>query len=268
MMPNIQIGAHTLVFYNIFNAVAFCACLICNLCFVLRECTLLQERSSLLSGRLKGKDPEVVALFVLLFLSIAQYGAGVAASMTFGNLFTNGHINYFGNIYSLLLLAAVLALVKIDPLRQLDLIIPAHAVSLVFFKMACFMAGCCNGKECAGGFYFVRNQRYEFPSQLLEMLVALVIAIVLICTLRKGLFPGRLHALYLILYSATRFFTEFTREGDVIFAGLQAYQLQCLVTLALSVCAWFLLGKYGNSISEHFVQSSGSDIQANVNPDL
>ena len=249
MMPTIQIGAHTLVFYSIFNAAAFCACLICNLCFVLRECDLLKEHSTLLCGRLKGKDPEVVALFVLLFLTIAQYAIGVIASMSFGNLFSNGYINYFGNIYSLLLIAAVLALVRIDPLRQLDLIVPAHAVSLVFFKLACFMAGCCHGKEWAHGWYFVRNQRYEFPSQLLEMLVAVLIAIILVRALRKGLYTGKLHAMYLLLYSATRFFTEFTREGNVVFAGLQPYQLQCLITLVIGLTEWFLVEKFGSKLS-------------------
>ena len=253
VFPEIQIGQHVIYCYHLINALALCASFICNLCFLEREHMILCKHP-LAVGKFSQNRLSMEWSVVWLFLITAvQYAVSAALSSVWAQIMGTGNVDYFGTaIWSPVVLFFVFWLLRIHPIRQLDLIVPAYAIALCFFKLACFAAGCCNGREWKFGFYSVLHKRYEFPVQLVEMALAAMILVVLLWMIKKRYFAGRLYPVYLILYSATRFFSEFLREADTVLMGLQLYQLECIAGVIIGIAELLLLQKYAPAISARF----------------
>ena len=94
--------------------------------------------------------------------------------------------------------------------------------------------------EWESGFYNPASQLKEFPAQLLEAGVAFLIFIFLLY-FKNRLSKGSVFPVYLIIYSTTRFFTEFTRCEPSVFMGLKIYQILCLVGIILGVIEYFII---------------------------
>lgn len=253
MMPLLQLGPNGLSAYNLFNALAFCAALLCNFCFLGREYALLEHHPFLFRFKKAADAKQEFALLYLIVFTVVQFVFGVIWSGLWGSVTKISLADYFGTaVWSPIFPFLFFLLLRIDPVKQMDLIAPAYAASLILFKIACFFAGCCHGKPWQYGLYFVKREQYEFPSQLLEAFTALLILIVLVALVRKGRLVGRIYPTYLILYSTTRFFTEFTRANEVVWLGLQFYQLQCIGGVLIGLLAFWLLTKFGPGLSARF----------------
>lgn len=253
MLPYLTIGSQEISLYDLFNTLGVIAAYLFNLFLYRRKSHVLSTYSRLWLQKHPKCSAAIFIVVETILLSYIQFYLGGFCNSNWAAFLNGGGANYFGLVYfSPPLFLLVCMLLRINPLKQQDLITPSYAVALSFAKFACFLHGCCQGKPWIHGIYFVMRRRFEFPAQLLEMAVALVILYILIYKLRRPRIPGSMFPTYLILYSATRFFTEFTRDGDVVLLGLQTYQIQCVVGVLLGVIWLLVIKKYGQKWSDTF----------------
>lgn len=236
--------------YSLFNALAVLTVTLYNLLQYKKKRLILggvshslisyfQEKETCGLGKILGNVTFWVVVETVI-ITAAQYYSAAFLNTPFGNIFDSG-ANYFGLVFFAPLLVVVFcAVLKIDALDQLDLITPAYPLGLTISKVACYFAGCCRGVEWEKGFYNPVSQRMEFPAQLLEAGVAFLIFIVLLIFKNK-FSKGTVFPAYLIIYSATRFFTEFTRCEPNVFMGLKIYQILCLVGIVVGVAEYFIV---------------------------
>lgn len=148
------------------------------------------------------------------------------------------YTNYFSALFfGPLFVMGFQLIVGMDFRYGTDLLTPFLALDLGLGKIACFCAGCCNGIEWANGMFNYATARIEFPVQLLESFVGVILSAVLFFYLTKRKGTGRAYPLYMILYGGTRFFTEFLR-GDHIanWLGMKPYQALCLIAVMIGAC--------------------------------
>lgn len=175
--------------YYLFNAIATGMLLVYNLLHYREKKKLLGGVSHSVMNYFAGKPQRGVyrvlsaagiwTVVEIIIISFFQYYATGLFNTLLGDVLGTG-ANYFGNLFSaplLVLLACIL--LKIEFLDQMDLITPAFPLALFFSKIGCYFAGCCRGVEWEGGFYNPTSRLIEFPAQLLEAGVALLLFIFL-----------------------------------------------------------------------------------------
>ena len=195
------------------------------------------------------------AVVELVLISLVQYAFTIPLNDIFGDIVNTG-TNYFGLLFfSPIMLLFFFYLVKIAPFKQLDMITPAYASSLIIIKIACFCAGCCNGFEWEKGLYNAVDDRYEFPVQLVEAALALIIFIFLLW-FRKRAKEGTMFPIYLILYSGTRFFSEFLRHEEEVLWIFKTYHLLCIGGVILGIIELILVQKYKERINAFYKNKS------------
>lgn len=239
--------------YDFFNMIGSGMILVYNLLHYKKKKTLLSGVSCGVM-RYFGEKPHrrinsvlsgyvIWTVLEIFIISYFQYFAAGFFNVALGNLLDTG-ANYFGLVLSgPLMVFGICLLLKIDPLAQLDLITPAYPLALIFVKIACYFAGCCSGFPWKHGFYNPISRQIEFPSQLLESAVALQLFVFLLCFKHK-MKKGTVFPVYLIVYSALRFFTEFTRWEPSVFIGLKMYQLLCIAGVVIGILEYFAVCKY------------------------
>jgi phosphatidylglycerol:prolipoprotein diacylglycerol transferase len=134
-----------------------------------------------------------------------------------GNIF-GGRMFYGGLVGTL---AAGYIVIKKDNsyTKYLDIIAAGIPLFHFFAKIGCFLAGCCYGVQSKIGFTYHNSQLTEandimrFPVQLLESLFCIILFFYLNFLFINNKFKNKLLYLYLLIYSAGRFFIEYLR-GD------------------------------------------------------
>lgn len=193
---------------------------------------------------------EIILISFFQYLFPSFLGINWIAADVFGT-----GANYYGMLlFSPLFLQFLFLFLSVNPFKQLDLITPAYPLALISVKLACFFSGCCNGIECSFGLYNHDTELIEFPVQLVELALALTIFILLVAT-RKKVREGTLYPLYLILYSSTRFFSEFLRAEENIFWIFKRYHFICLFGVILGFLQLFLIKKHKDKIVEIYNKS-------------
>lgn len=179
-----------------------------------------------------------------ILVSLAQHPLAAYMNGPFGVLFNTG-ANYFGLLLTApFLVGLVCFLLKIDYLAQYDLITPAYPLALIFTKIACYYTGCCRGFAWDGGIYNPISGLTEFPAQLLEAGMALVLFFFMLAC-RGKLKKGTMFPVYMMVYSGTRFFTEYSRcEPRVFFGCLKTYQVLCIAGVLVGALEYFLVCRY------------------------
>lgn len=252
MFQKVSLFGINIELYGLFNFMGGIALFVYNL-FQLKSKEELLSSISLkfIESRKTGTQKTILycALIETFILSCVQFFPGVALNSLWGKLITGGSDNYFGfALWSPIFFIVVCALFRVAPMKQLDLYTPAYALSLASFKIACFCAGCCYGIEWEYGLYNAYNNRVEFPIQLLECLVAICIFVVTHIYGKKKHRVGTVFPLYLILYSATRFCTEFLRDDFPRYFGISTYHIQCLIGVIVGVAEMYLVVEFSNKI--------------------
>lgn len=114
----------------------------------------------------------------------------------------------------------------------MDLCAPAECAMLVIMKIQCLLSGCCGGRILFG--------ETRFPSQLAELLNALLIMVVLLLMARKKPGRGDLYPMYMVIYGCSRFVLNLLREKqDVFCMGLPAGNFWSVIAVACGI-AWLL----------------------------
>ena len=195
------------------------------------------------------KDYFWIILEIYLMANYVQYN-GVFNS-SFGKAVGTG-ANYFALLFfNGALYILYCCVVGVNPLKQLDWAAPSYPLALIFSKIACFCSGCCWGIEWEHGLYSYRNEQYEFPVQLVEMFLALLIFIFMMLYKKKAK-RGTLFPIYLIVYSGTRFFSEFLRREENVFGPFKMYHILCVIGIVVGVVLLFIVKKFGDEIDAHF----------------
>ncbi len=117
------------------------------------------------------------------------------------------------------------------------------AVAVAIGRVACFVGGCCFGAPTSlpWGISFPTSgdSLPRHPTQLYEAAFHLSMAGVLLALLSGGLFRGQLIKLYILVYLAFRFVTEFIRPEAKLELGLTGYQWGALAMAPLFLFLWW-----------------------------
>jgi phosphatidylglycerol:prolipoprotein diacylglycerol transferase len=130
--------------------------------------------------------------------------------------------------------------------RMLDIVVLTLPVPLILAKVACFANGCCYGAVCSlpwavifpeGGTERTAPAGVPLhPTQLYEILVLVVIAVVLMALDRKR-WRGTLMAWFVMLYGIGRPLTEFFRAPEKLNAVIGPLTLSQAICFAAALIA-------------------------------
>ena len=155
--------------------------------------------------------------------------------------------SFYGAVFFPPMIMVLLALLlRVPPLALLDLCAPAECVMLAILKMQCAVNGCCVGillTITADGTYI------RFPSQIIELLNALVLMVMLLWLIRKGTWQGRIYPIYMLLYGITRFILNLLRDTEPFLLGLPAGNFWSLVAIVIALI-WLRLAHPQKGVAE------------------
>lgn len=253
--------------YYIFIILGTVFVLIWNLCQINKMKLITGNLSKKLIKSVKAKNrtfpiETITALFEIIIITLFQYVFAGQYNIWFGKIIGMGP-NYFGTvIIGSFFIAAVSFLLRIDILRVFDLIAPSYAFGLIASKFGCFCAGCCSGIEWEHGLFNHESGLTEVPVQLIESGLALCIFIFLVI-IRKKAKAGTLFPAYLILYSGTRFCSEFLRSEPDVFGRLKLYHILCLIGIVFAVVYLIITFSLGDKITMLYTKETkiGANLQ-------
>lgn len=245
MLQELTIGNIDIDMYNVLNYVGIAALYL----WAISQCRSFSEICPQARRQTSEKKKLLVSAAVFCGLTLAGLLLLLVLNQKFGDWFTNGNKNYYGSLTAWLIAFPVLtSFLKISPLKALDLLAPGLPMSLTISKLACVCYGCCYSFEMPGSLYFnINTNRYEFPVQMVEALVAFLIFIFLLWYRTRIYKQGTLFPLYVAVYSGSRFLTEFLRDDlpDVT-GGFDAYQILSVVYLIIGLLLFMAVRKYGD----------------------
>lgn len=148
-------------------------------------------------------------------------------------------ISFFGAVFFIPIIFLIYAIViRVKYSDIVDICAPAICVMLVIMKIQCLFGGCCCGvvlHTLSGG------KQIRFPSQILEMISALVLCIVLLLFAKKESYRGKIYPCFLVLYGISRFILNCFREEFYTTEMFLPYgNIWSLVAIVLGV-TWIIL---------------------------
>ena len=256
-----KLGSTDIIMYDLLNVFANIAVFVFNFLMFRQKKNLLSNRSLFFIKITSKKAPQSLlakaafwTVMEIALISAMQHMPIGILNGTFGGIMKTG-ANYFGFAFFIpVILLLFYYLIAVNPFKQMDLFVPAEALALVFIKLGCFCSGCCHGFECSWGlnnYSYKDGPKREFPVQLLEAGLALAIFFFLLWY-RKRAKEGTVFPMFLILYSATRFFSEFTRGEENILGPLKLYHLLCIAGVIVGVAEFFVVTKFAHKITPYF----------------
>lgn len=150
-----------------------------------------------------------------------------------------GNQSFYGAILfapPMMVLVALLLRAPVDAI--LDMVPTVGCLFLAVQKIQCIRVGCCEGKLMG---YDAQGNEVLFPSQLLEGAVALLIGIFLFWLISEKKNRGRILAWFLVLYGATRFVLNLTRETTPFLFGLAAGNVWSVVAVLEGILLFIFL---------------------------
>ena len=173
-----------------------------------------------------------------------------------GNIF-GGRI-FYGGLVGTLVVGCIVIKKDNSYIKYLDIIAVGIPLFHFFAKIGCFFAGCCYGVQSKIGFIYYNSKLTEandvmrFPVQLLESFFCIILFFYLNFLLINNKFKNKLLYLYLLLYSAGRFFIEYLR-GDAsrgIWFYLSTSQIISILIILLILIRFLMLYKKHKNIKE------------------
>lgn len=255
------LGNTGICLYDFLGVLGTIVALVWNLCHVKTKRQMLSRVSVNVCHRTVDKkrlnflsNPTLWSIFETVLFSVFQLMFIGMINFWFGPLVGTG-ANYFGTLFFVpIILILICFLIGMDPRKQLDLLTPTFPLLLIFVKLACFCQGCCRGFSWKYGMYNYATNANEFPVQLMELGAAAAI-FVFFLVVRKNVKKGCVFPVYIILYSATRFFSEFLRCEKNVFLFLKTYQILCIIGIVYGVLLLKLLDVFDEKLNNIFEKS-------------
>ena len=262
MLQTVTLFGHSVGMYDFFNNLAIVAQAICFVLFAkqLKAASTLTVIADMRFNKKKKDDffhrwVYVLLQFLIMYLPYQAVGGYVGPLLSKIFLHTTDD-NFFVNIIFFPLYGIAVALLfRVSVQKFMDFCSLPISVSLVFFKIACYCWGCCNGVECERcGVMNHNTGRVEFPVQLLEAAVAAVMVLILFILIKKGKQKsGVLYPLFMLMYCSTRYITEFWRDDYPLYSGpFQGNHLQCIIGFIEGAVFLFIVLKWGERITAYF----------------
>lgn len=261
-MPNdINIGPITVHMYGIMIAIGFCAAVIMSIVRArkqkLEEDMIYNMLWMCLIGGFLGSR-------ILYYLTVLP---DIAKDPSILWDFGNGYVVYGGLIGGFLANLIYFKIKKQAFLPYFDLVIPQVALGQAFGRIGCFFAGCCYGKETTSPIGFTYHTSYLaptnvvlIPTQVISSILDFILFFALLFYAKRKEAKGTVGALYLLLYSAGRFFVEFLR-GDVARGSvgiLSTSQFISIIMFLIGLFLYFVFSKREQEKTEK-VEESGSE---------
>lgn len=153
-------------------------------------------------------------------------------------IWKGGLVWYGGLISAILASVWFLRKKRLPIVKTADLLMPYVALGQAIGRIGCFLNGCCYGKPTSSvlGVSFNPAQGTVHPTQLYESAATFFIYLIL---RRRKPGDGKTILLYLLFYSAFRFFNEFLRgDNPQVFIGLTVSQIISPIVLATTIILW------------------------------
>lgn len=150
-----------------------------------------------------------------------------------------GGTSFYGAIFVVPVVFLFVAALLREPYSHImDLCAPAECVMLAIMKTQCLLEGCCGGRFL---WITATGSAVYFPSQIVELVNALVIFTVLMMLAYKKPKRGDLFPLYMVIYGVTRFILNLFRGAQSnFFLGMSPGNVWSLLSIAIGA-AWLLL---------------------------
>jgi len=220
-------------------------------------------------ARLEGLDPAQATEAIVLTIAVGFFGARVFEAVInwdryFGRpgglklLLISTGVFLGGLITAIPFCIFWFRRIGLPVLQGLDLLALAGCVAEGVGRWGCFFSGCCWGTPTdlpwAVTFPAVARRLHSglpavpiHPTQIYMSLNSLAVLCVLLVLYRNKRFHGRIIAVYVMLYAATRFFIEFVRgdaERGFVFDGrLSTSQALGLLMAAVACAGYFTLDR-------------------------
>ncbi|MBR2029353.1 MAG: prolipoprotein diacylglyceryl transferase [Clostridia bacterium] len=172
-------------------------------------------------------------LFLINNLSSIQNGIKVGGLLFYGAVF-------FFPVYMLF----TRAFFKVESKTYYNFSTLGLIIALAFYRIGCFMDGCCCGIPADWGFAMAHSPEVlRVPTQLIELVCDVGIFAILLVAERKNWFNGTkgiLYPLFMICYGVIRFVIEFFRMREVLLWGMSQAHFLSLLSIAIGV-VWIVL---------------------------
>jgi phosphatidylglycerol---prolipoprotein diacylglyceryl transferase len=192
------------------------------------------------------------AKLMMILLDLRYYTSNPGEILSLATLQAGG-IFYGGLVLALVTAFLYMRRKNLPGLATADVFAPGLALGHAIGRLGCFAAGCCWGVECRlpWAVTFTNPEAHRLvgvplgiplhPTQLYEAAGEALIFAVLYRRFHKPHRPGAIIGLYLVLYSAVRFFVEFVRAHDQANPYTGPFVAEQWIALALMALGVFLM---------------------------
>jgi phosphatidylglycerol:prolipoprotein diacylglycerol transferase len=130
------------------------------------------------------------------------------------------------------------------PLPPNDRFAAVLPFTLAIGRVGCLLHGCCRGIPCQHAWFSITYAdgiaRYAIPAY--EIVFDVLVGVAFIVCVKRKTARGHLFSIFLIVYGAFRFVTEFWRETPKLYGGwLSGYQVLSVIAILLG--AGFMAGR-------------------------
>lgn len=260
MLQYITLFGHTVNLYDFFNAFAFLASFLIALYTwkPFSEAASLPKLADLHWNR--KKSPVRHNIFIVINIILLTVAVLIPVELSQNPLsrlcLGKPDANFFpGIFFAPVLMFLFSVLLRSAPFVVTDCGVLMVSVALVFFKIACFCWGCCNGVACETfGMMNHNTGRVEFPVQLVEAACALIMLVILMVLIRKkNVRQGILYPLFMLMYCGSRFVSEFWRDDYPDIVGpLKSYHFLCIIGFVEGVVFLVVVLVWGKRIAAYF----------------
>ena len=191
------------------------------------------------SGKHYGQAWWKTALATICLAMIGLAGAVLMFRIESGSW---GGRSFFGALFLPPLAMIPIGLLLRYPYRKLiDICAPGECIMLALLKSKCYADGCCYGRVIR---FDAHQGIVRFPSQLVELGTALILAVILMIVLFRMKREGYIYPIYMVLYGVFRFVLNLFRETEPFFMGLPAGNMWSIVSFVLGL-VWIIVLYFG-----------------------
>lgn len=163
----------------------------------------------------------------------------------------NSYLNNMGRgfVFVPLIALVVSAVLKIQWTKVSNLYAFTQTIIWGFASLGCLFPGCCKGYPCEWGIYNVRAGTRLFPTQIVNSVALLSVAVYIFIRCKKRCYKpdGKEYPIMLILVGLIRFSTEFLMDNEKIIFGLSSLSFDALLMIIVGTTLLLIISLKKNN---------------------